>query len=263
MAAKGKARAAALETEAGLTRPLAGDPPATDPLATMEWPEPRVVRASLADQAGEATPSRTPDLAIALGANLPSPAGPPLATLLAVRPLLEELLSGFVAARGATVRWSPLFRTAPVGGPAGQPDYLNAAVLVSPAGPPTPAAALELLTGLQGLEQRFARRRHEHWGPRSLDLDLLWWGELRSRSEALELPHPRLLERSFVLAPLAAIDPDLLPPGADAGASTLLARLEAVGSESALERLTGCPGWPEEARTAGENSLCVQDGANA
>ncbi len=222
------------------------------------------MRASLADQAGEATPSRTAGLAIALGANLPSPAGPPLATLLAVRPLLEELLRGFMTARGAAVRWSPLFRTAPVGGPAGQPDYLNAAALVRPAEPPTPAAALELLTGLQGLEQQFARRRHEHWGPRSLDLDLLWWGELRSRSEALELPHPRLLERSFVLAPLAAIDPALRPPGADAGAATLLSRLKAIGSESAPERLTGRPGWPEGARAAGcGRPLCVQDGANA
>ena len=218
MAAKGKARAAALETEAGLTRPLAGDPPATDPLATMEWPEPRVVRASLADQAGEASPSRTAGLAIALGANLPSPAGPPLATLLAVRPLLEELLRGFVTARGAAVHWSPLFRTAPVGGPAGQPDYLNAAVLVSPAGPPTPAAALELLTGLQGLEQQFARRRHEQWGPRSLDLDLLWCGDLEldrpatAATPALQLPHPLWRQRSFVVEPLAALIPAL--PGA-------------------------------------------------
>jgi 2-amino-4-hydroxy-6-hydroxymethyldihydropteridine diphosphokinase len=101
------------------------------------------------------------------------------------------------------VRWSPLFCTAPLGGPAGQPDYLNAVVLVSPAIPPTPVLALKLLTELQALEQRFARQRLERWGPRSLDLDLLW-----HHSQALELPHPRLLERAFVLAPLAAIDAD-------------------------------------------------------
>jgi 2-amino-4-hydroxy-6-hydroxymethyldihydropteridine diphosphokinase len=208
------------------------------------------VSASLADQAGGPAPGRSAGLAIALGANLPSPAGPPLATLLAVRPLLETLLRGLVAAREAAVHWSPLFRTAPVGGPPGQPDYLNAAVLLSPAEPPTPAAALELLKGLQGLEQRFARRRHQHWGPRSLDLDLLWWGDLRSRSQALALPHPRLQERSFVLAPLAAIDPALVPPGADAAAAALLARLEAAGSEPAPERLAGRPGWPEGAQAA-------------
>jgi 2-amino-4-hydroxy-6-hydroxymethyldihydropteridine diphosphokinase len=203
------------------------------------------VRASLADQAGGATPGRPTHLAIALGANLPSPAGPPLATLLAVRPLLEQLLGDSLTAPDRAVRWSPLFRTAPVGGPAGQPDYLNATLQVCAAGPPTPAAALALLAGLQHLEQRFARQRHGHWAPRSLDLDLLWWGDLRCCSDTLELPHPRLLERSFVLAPLAAMDASLVPPGADAGAATLLARLVAAGPEPAPERLRGRPGWPE------------------
>jgi 2-amino-4-hydroxy-6-hydroxymethyldihydropteridine diphosphokinase len=193
------------------------------------------VRASLADQAGGAAPGRPAGLAIALGANLPSPAGPPLATLLAVRPLLEQLLGQGVVA----------FRTAPVGGPPSQPDYLNAAVQLSPVVQPSPAAALELLAGLQDLERRFARQRHGHWAPRSLDLDLLWWDGLRSSCATLELPHPRLLERSFVLAPLAAIDAALVPPGADAGAATLLARLEAAGPGPAPERLAGRPGWPE------------------
>jgi 2-amino-4-hydroxy-6-hydroxymethyldihydropteridine diphosphokinase len=207
------------------------------------------VRASLADQAGGAAPGRPAGLAIALGANLPSPAGPPLATLLAVRPLLEQLLGQGVVAGlaegGTVVRWSPLFRTAPVGGPPSQPDYLNAAVQLSPVVQPSPAAALELLAGLQDLERRFARQRHGHWAPRSLDLDLLWWDGLRSSCATLELPHPRLLERSFVLAPLAAIDAALVPPGADAGAATLLARLEAAGPGPAPERLAGRPGWPE------------------
>ena len=187
--------------------------------------------ASLADQA----------LAIALGTNLPSPAGEPVDALLAVRPLLEGLLGEL----GGSVRWSPLFRTAPVGGPSGQPDYLNAAVLVSPVRVASMATALELLVALQGLEQRFARRRLERWGPRSLDLDLLWWGGVVCSSDQLELPHPRLLERSFVLAPLAAIDGALVPPGAAASAAELLRALAASSGESAPEPLPGRPGWPE------------------
>ena len=207
------------------------------------------MRASLADQAGTAADRHQPSLAIALGANLPSPAGPPLATLVALRPLLEALLLEHGApdkTHGHSLpRWSPLFRTAAVGGPAGQPDYLNAVVLLSPVPPATPRAAGRLLSGLQTLEQRFGRQRREHWGPRSLDLDLLWWGGLRCRGEALELPHPRLGERSFVLAPLAAIDPGLVPPGAAAPAAALLAHLEAAKGGPEPQRLAGCPGWPD------------------
>lgn len=198
------------------------------------------MRASLADQ---------PGLAIALGANLPSPAGPPLPTLLAVRPLLEVVLrERALQARAMAphpLHWSPLFRTAPVGGPPDQPAYLNAAVLVSPAIAASPAAALELLAELQGLEQRFGRQRREHWGPRSLDLDMLWWGELTCCIPALQLPHPRLLERSFVLAPLAALNASLVPPGTRAPAAALLERLLDSTTEPAPERLAGRPGWPE------------------
>ncbi|MCP9927421.1 2-amino-4-hydroxy-6-hydroxymethyldihydropteridine diphosphokinase, partial [Cyanobium sp. CH-040] len=104
------------------------------------------MRASLADQAGAAGEAPHASLAIALGANLPSPAGPPLATLLAVRPLLEQLVERQLLEPGAevrtAVRWSPLFRTAPVGGPPGQPDYHKAVVLVSEARRATPGAAL-------------------------------------------------------------------------------------------------------------------------
>ncbi len=170
-----------------------------------------------------------------------------------MRPLLEELLKALVAARGASVCWSPLFRTAPVGGPDGQPNYLNAAVLASTAGAPTPAAAMELLTGLQGLEQRFARRRHEHWGPRSLDLDLLWWGDLVCDDAALQLPHPRLLERSFVLAaPPGVCDTGLQLPtplaaaGLRAGAAGRhRRRAGATGPEQGLRGAAGLSGgWP-------------------
>jgi 2-amino-4-hydroxy-6-hydroxymethyldihydropteridine diphosphokinase len=184
---------------------------------------------------------RAASLAIALGANLPSPAGDPLATLLAVRPLLESLLRDL----GQAVCWSPLFRTAPVGGPPGQPDYLNGAVLVSRASAGTTEVAVRLLEALQELEQRFARQRLERWGPRSLDLDLLWWGDLACRSEQLELPHPRLQARPFVLAPLATIDGALVPPGTDLSVATLLRECSATSREPAPERLAGRAGWPE------------------
>ena len=239
--------------------------------------------ASLADQPGVAAAGRPPCLAIALGANLPSPIGPPLATLLALRPLLEALLlqelpmeeplepgtespqAELLRAESLRdgrrqgrprLRWSPLFRTAPVGGPSGQPAYLNAVLLVEacplPADPAAArTAALGLLERLQGLEQRFGRRRLEHWGPRSLDLDLLWWGALHGREPALELPHPRWQERTFVLAPLAALDPALQPPGAPAPVAALLASQLALlaageaGHAPPPRRLPPRPGWPE------------------
>jgi 2-amino-4-hydroxy-6-hydroxymethyldihydropteridine diphosphokinase len=159
------------------------------------------VESSLADQPGS--------LAIALGANL----GDPLATLLAVRPQLELLLGQFAARMAcvaAAARWSPLFRTEPMGGPAGQPSYVNAVFLLEGCPPPldaaiAAAAAQGLLADLLALERRFGRQRRERWGPRSLDLDLLWWGDLRLSTPELTLPHPRMLERSFVLVPLAAL----------------------------------------------------------
>ena len=150
--------------------------------------------ASLADQG----------LAIGLGANLPSAAGGPVETLVALRPLLSaEIQSCFGEVR---LRWSPLFRTVPVGGPPDQPDYINAVVVVDQPPEPTPAAALGLLRRLQALELQFDRVREERWGPRTLDLDLLWWGALQLQNFELELPHPRWSERAFVLAPLAALD---------------------------------------------------------
>ena len=176
-------------------------------------------------------------IAIALGANLPGPAGPPLETLQAVRPLLAALLQRLGC---GALRWSPLHATAAEGGPADQPTYLNAVVL---AAPPAPADPLALLLELQLLEARFGRQRRERWGPRSLDLDLLWCGDHRSDSAALTLPHPRLQERRFVLAPLAAIDPALQPPGSDRSCGALLQALD-PGVGAPPQRLAGSPGWP-------------------
>ena len=213
--------------------------------------------ASLADQ-----PWAT-SLAIALGANL----GDPQATLEAVRPLLQALLEGLLEERGPQpddqrrpirLSWSPLFRTEPVGGPPGQPAYLNGVLLVEGVAALEPRP-LELLQGLQALEAQFGRQRLEAWGPRTLDLDLLWWGDQVVQAPELELPHPRLQQRSFVLAPLAAIDPLLVPPGPGAAGArgpgpspspsqdcgALLAALLPRLREAAPQRLPGRAGWPE------------------
>ena len=172
------------------------------------------VRNSLADQ--------TYSLAIALGANQAGPAGSPLQTLKAIRPLLEGVLGRWVESMqgsnpgtmtpngdssALTLSWSPLQQTAPVGGPRDQPSYLNAVLLVKGLeAKPELAAALHLLDALQQLEQSFGRNRsqEERWGPRPLDLDLLFWGELRVDHPRLTLPHPRLHLRSLVMAPLPA-----------------------------------------------------------
>ena len=143
-------------------------------------------------------------MAVALGANRPSAVGSARATLLAVQPRLEVLLQVW-SAQELTFHWSSLHDTAPVGGPPDQPRYCNAVLLVKGLqAPPTQAPALDLLDALQGLEQEFGRDRSRElrWGPRSLDLDLLFWGELRLEHPRLLLPHPRLHLRSFVLAPL-------------------------------------------------------------
>ncbi|MGA0122080.1 MAG: 2-amino-4-hydroxy-6-hydroxymethyldihydropteridine diphosphokinase [Gaiellales bacterium] len=101
---------------------------------------------------------------------------------------------------------SSVYRTEPVGGPA-QEDYLNAAALLACG--LDPAA---LLGVLQGLEAAAERVRDERWGPRTLDLDLLWWDDRRIAAPGLEVPHPRLVERRFALEPLLEVAPHAKAP---------------------------------------------------
>lgn len=184
------------------------------------------------------------DLAIAIGANL----GDPVATFMAVRPRLMAELRAW-AATPLQLSWSPRFRTQPVGGPPGQPPYLNAVLLArrGPASRPdvTWPDPLALLGRLLQLEAAFGRVRRQRWGPRSLDLDLLWCGEHLCRRPELVLPHPRLGERTFVLAPLAAIDPHRHLPGGDGSVAERLAALLARPGEIPPEPLPGRAGWPE------------------
>ncbi|TFH67692.1 2-amino-4-hydroxy-6-hydroxymethyldihydropteridine diphosphokinase [Gammaproteobacteria bacterium LSUCC0057] len=89
-------------------------------------------------------------------------------------------------------------------GPGEQPDYQNAVAAIA-----TTLAPLQLLDALQAIENRQGRERSVRWGARTLDLDLLFYDQLQLRSERLQLPHPRICERLFVLQPLAEIAPQL------------------------------------------------------
>jgi len=99
---------------------------------------------------------------------------------------------------------SSYYRTAPVGGPE-QPDYLNAVCIAESELP-----AAELLALLHGIEKALGRERLVHWGPRTIDLDLIQYGAILSYADELQLPHPRAHERRFVLEPWAEIEPDAL-----------------------------------------------------
>jgi 2-amino-4-hydroxy-6-hydroxymethyldihydropteridine diphosphokinase len=102
---------------------------------------------------------------------------------------------------------SRVFDTSPVGGPA-QPDYLNAVLLADSALPA--AAILELC---QAAEHKAGRVRTVRWGPRTLDIDLIAYGDDVSADPVLTLPHPHAYERAFVLAPWLDVDPDAVLPG--------------------------------------------------
>jgi 2-amino-4-hydroxy-6-hydroxymethyldihydropteridine diphosphokinase len=106
------------------------------------------------------------------------------------------------------VAQSPLYRTTPVGGPPGQPDYLNAVAALD-----TTLSPDNLLIALQAIETAQGRIRTVQWGPRTLDLDLLLYDQLTRADPWLTLPHPRLHQRAFVLYPLHDIAPNLTIPG--------------------------------------------------
>jgi 2-amino-4-hydroxy-6-hydroxymethyldihydropteridine diphosphokinase len=107
------------------------------------------------------------------------------------------------------LRHSNLYSSKPHG-PQNQPDYVNAVAAIS-----TPLSGTALLHTLLGIEQAHGRERHpdQHWGPRTLDLDLLLYGGHIIDEPELKVPHPRLCERSFVVYPLAELDPALILPG--------------------------------------------------
>lgn len=106
------------------------------------------------------------------------------------------------------VRVSPVYETEPVGGPGGQGAYLNVVVELD-----TDLTPRQLLGVCHRLEAAAGRVRDVRWGPRTLDVDILWYGGRTIDEPDLQVPHPRMRRRRFVMAPLADIAPDLVPEG--------------------------------------------------
>lgn len=113
-----------------------------------------------------------------------------------------------VAGLPDVVAVSPVYETEPVGGPPGQGPYLNLVVELG-----TDRTPRELLELARSLEATAGRSREQRWGPRSLDVDVLLAGDLVVDEPDLVVPHPRMAERRFVLAPLADLAPELVPDG--------------------------------------------------
>lgn len=123
----------------------------------------------------------------------------------------ERYLRFAVRELGNVVAMSQVFETEPVGGPEGQGAYLNMVVQVE-----TPLDPYALIRRCQRIEANALRQRNVHWGPRTLDVDLLFYDDVTITGEALTVPHPRIFERRFVLAPLSEIAPQRCPPDWDA-----------------------------------------------
>lgn len=154
---------------------------------------------------------------VGLGSNLDDPAGHVRCALDGLARLPSTRL----------VASSSLYRSLPMG-PQDQPDFVNAAAGLLTTLPPE-----KLLSALQAIEDAHGRQRASpRWGPRTLDLDLLLYGELRRAGETLALPHPGLAERPFVLIPLLEIAPGLRLPGGPP-----IARLAAAAGDGGVARL--------------------------
>jgi 2-amino-4-hydroxy-6-hydroxymethyldihydropteridine diphosphokinase len=171
-----------------------------------------------------------PTAYIGLGANLPSPAGSPEATLATTASRLETL--------GRLVARSSLYSTAPVGF-ADQPRFFNAVIALE-----TELVPRALLEWLLAIEREFGRDRSASFrnGPRTLDLDILLFGDQTIAEPDLEIPHPRLAARAFVLVPLAEIAPHAVDPASGCTVGQLLQSLheKADNPIDAMVPLTTC-----------------------
>jgi 2-amino-4-hydroxy-6-hydroxymethyldihydropteridine diphosphokinase len=172
---------------------------------------------------------------IGMGGNLASRAGAPEATLAEAVLRLESL--------GRLVGRSSLYSTEPVGFSA-QPRFVNAVVALE-----TELAPHELLDSLLVIEKEFGRDRATGVvnGPRTLDLDILLYGDLEISEPNLRIPHPRLAERAFVLAPLCEIAAEVHVPGSEMSVTQLLVSLLS-GSKDAFGAVVRLPydAWSEK-----------------
>lgn len=157
--------------------------------------------------------SETKPCAIALGSNIgDSPA------------ILAAALQVLANTPGIAVqKFSSLYKTKPVGG-IPQPDYLNGCALLQ-----VQLLPQQLLKTLLATEAKFGRVRGERWGARSIDLDLLLYDELILDIPQLQIPHPRMNERAFVLVPLAEIAPDWIEPISGKAIAQLVQEIDCSG----------------------------------
>ena len=159
-------------------------------------------------------------LCISLGANIDSKFGSPLDTLLICKPKVEEIIKEWrdqsITKKEENKKfntqflWSSIYETLPHGVEYEQPNYLNTLVLIKSNYLPKPSNinAKLLLKELKKLESFFGREKTpkgKKWLSRCLDLDILWWEELHIFDEELKLPHPRFMNRNFVISPLSEI----------------------------------------------------------
>lgn len=157
---------------------------------------------------------------VGLGANL----GAPIGVFVSVLGSLQKDVN--------LAALSSLYRTAPIGPQ--QPDFLNAAVLLE-----CFESLPSLLTKLQGLETAAGRVRNERWGPRPLDLDILWAADVVLATSSLTVPHPELRRRAFALRPLLDVFPSALDPQSGRSYSSILRELE----HQPCERVAGKKWW--------------------
>lgn len=155
---------------------------------------------------------------IGLGSNLGSNMVSPSQHIITAIQSLGEIQSARMISASSLYKSKPL-------GPQEQDDYINAVVQVE-----TEQEPLALLDTLQVIEKEHGRVRNERWGPRTLDLDILMFGEEIIQNDRLTIPHSEMVNRSFVLVPLAEIDCNCVIPGKGA-ISDLLLRIDTEGLE--------------------------------
>ncbi|HEY9647282.1 MAG TPA: 2-amino-4-hydroxy-6-hydroxymethyldihydropteridine diphosphokinase [Chroococcidiopsis sp.] len=167
-------------------------------------------------------------VAIALGSNLGDSCA-----------ILDAALKALAYTADITLNaQSSYYQTVAVGPP--QPDYLNASALLS-----TSLSPQTLLNTLFDIEKQFGRVRRERWGPRLLDIDLLLFDDQVIATDGLQVPHPRMAERAFVLVPLAEIAPDWIDPLSGQAIATLLTAVDCSGVTRYSRSLTGAAPCPD------------------
>jgi 2-amino-4-hydroxy-6-hydroxymethyldihydropteridine diphosphokinase len=171
-------------------------------------------------QAGDAAVPVTVDVALSLGANLGD-------RLVALQCAID-VIARDPAVEAVAV--SAVYETDPVGGPE-QPDYLNAVLLIR-----TSLVPIEVLALAHLAEQDLHRTREVRWGARTLDVDVINYGDVVSDDPVLTLPHPRAAERAFVLIPLLDVDPHATLAGIATPASGLVAGLPSEDADGVRKR---------------------------